>query len=119
MKAGKQSGIALIIFLLLCSTVSMAGARKPEGQSAAATPAAASTAAPQPPAGQNNDELIAGLKQDLTRMEVLVQQMEVNLAHVEPGQTFLKHQFQLEIDAWKVMIVSMRRRVQAMEKNRH
>jgi len=97
----------------------MAGARKPAGPSASASPAAARTAAAQAPAGQSNEELIAGLKLDLARMETLVQQMEVNLAHVEPGQTFLKHQFQLEIDTWKVMIVSMRRRVQAMEKSRN
>jgi hypothetical protein len=108
-----------MIVLILCSTVALAGARKASGQSASASPAVVKTAAPQTSAGQSNEELIAGLKQDLAKMEALVQQMEVNLVHVEPGQTFLKHQFELEIDTWKVMIASMRRRVQAMEKNRH
>ena len=62
-------------------------------------------------ATQREDELTKGLRADIARMEALVQQMDVNLAQVDVTQSPLKHQFQLEIDAWRVMIASMKRRL--------
>jgi len=53
------------------------------------------------------------LQSDIRKMRALVQQMETNLAFVDTTQSPLKHQFQLEIDAWRVLIDQMERRAQA------
>ncbi len=50
---------------------------------------------------------------DIRRMRALVHQMETNLAFVDTTQSPLKHQFQLEIDAWNTLINQMERRAQA------
>ncbi|MBZ5521559.1 MAG: hypothetical protein LAP21_04805 [Acidobacteriia bacterium] len=114
-KPRTQTGIALMSFLLLCTAFSMAGTQKPAVRSDSAPRAAVRTAVPQAAATSKNDEL-AGLKMDLARMQSLVQQMDVNIAQVDTLASPLKHQFQLEIDAWRVMITNMQRRIEAMER---
>jgi hypothetical protein len=52
------------------------------------------------------------LQNDIKRMRVLVQQMQNNLAFVDNSQSPLKHQFELEIEMWKVVISDMERRSQ-------
>jgi hypothetical protein len=52
------------------------------------------------------------LQDDIKRMRVLVQQMQNNLAFVDNSQSPLKHQFELEIEMWKVVISDMERRSQ-------
>jgi hypothetical protein len=47
---------------------------------------------------------------------VLVGQMERNLAFVDSGLTPMKHQFQLEIDMWNLLINDMQRRLNAAER---
>ncbi|HET9839010.1 MAG TPA: hypothetical protein VFR84_12300 [Candidatus Angelobacter sp.] len=56
------------------------------------------------------------LQGDIKRMRGLVQQMQQNLAFVDATQSPLKHQFQLEIDAWNTIIDQMERRAQASGK---
>jgi uncharacterized protein YlxW (UPF0749 family) len=58
------------------------------------------------------DDLQA-LREDVARMKALVQQMETNLAFVDTTQSPLKHQFQIEIEAWQVLIAQMERRLAA------
>ena len=55
---------------------------------------------------------VESLKDDLNKMRSLVAQMETNLSLVDTTQTPLKHQFQLEIDTWKLMIQRMQKEVQ-------
>jgi|SRR6476661_5166628 hypothetical protein len=50
------------------------------------------------------------LRDDIKRMRALVGQMESNLAFVDTTQSPLKHQFQLDIDMWNVVINQMERR---------
>lgn len=50
------------------------------------------------------------LRDDIKRMRALVQQMETNLAFVDTTQSPLKHQFQLDIDMWNILINQMERR---------
>ena len=50
------------------------------------------------------------LRDDIRKMRVLVRQMETNLAFVDNTQSPLKHQFQLDIDMWNVVISQMERR---------
>jgi len=57
---------------------------------------------------------VQALTNDISRMRTLVQQMEMNLAFVQTSQTPLKHQFELEIEMWRVMLSDMERRVQRL-----
>jgi len=50
------------------------------------------------------------LRDDIRKMRALVGQMESNLAFVDSTQTPLKHQFQLDIDMWNILINQMERR---------
>jgi TolA-binding protein len=50
------------------------------------------------------------LRDDIRKMRALVRQMETNLAFVDITQSPLKHQFQLDIDMWNILIEQMERR---------
>jgi hypothetical protein len=56
-----------------------------------------------------------GLRADLQRLKILLNQMRTNLAFVQTTQTPLKHQFELETDAWQIIVEQMERRVKRME----
>jgi len=74
-----------------------------------------------PATGQNqnaatsNTEDAAQLRADLQRLKVLLNQMRNNLAFVQSSQTPLKHQFELEADAWQLVVDQMDRRLRRME----
>ena len=93
---------AAILFFALCfaGTGLMA-------QNAPSAPAPAVTSQAQ---GMSEQQMEA-LRADIARMKNLVQQMEINLAFVDTTQSPLKHQFQLEIDMWKTMIVHMEKQL--------
>jgi hypothetical protein len=55
----------------------------------------------------------AELASDLQRMRVLVNQMQVNLGFVQTTDTPLRHQFELEIEMWQVLIEQMERRLES------
>jgi alkanesulfonate monooxygenase SsuD/methylene tetrahydromethanopterin reductase-like flavin-dependent oxidoreductase (luciferase family) len=50
------------------------------------------------------------LRDDIRKMRALVGQMQTNLAFVDTTQSPLKHQFQLDIDMWNILISQMERR---------
>jgi hypothetical protein len=58
---------------------------------------------------------VAQLRADISRLKVLLNQMRSNLAFVQTSQTPLKHQFEIEADAWQVVIDQMDRRLRRME----
>jgi hypothetical protein len=102
-----------ILFCILGSiTIAAAQTRATDlnsaGQSSAA-PAASANPAARP------DE-VAALRDDIRKMSNLVQQMETNLTFVSDTQSPLKHQFELEIQMWKMMIGQMERRLDAIER---
>jgi outer membrane murein-binding lipoprotein Lpp len=55
------------------------------------------------------------LRTDIDRLKVILNQMRNNLAFVQTSQTPLKHQFELEADAWQVVIEQMDKRLKAIE----
>jgi ABC-type tungstate transport system permease subunit len=59
--------------------------------------------------GINSDA--TGLNRDLERMNSLLMQMQKNAAFVSRGDTPLKHQFELEIEMWQILIQDMQRKV--------
>jgi len=65
-------------------------------------------------AAREKDE-ISAMRSDLQKMRVLLNQMQTNLAFVQNTTTPLKHQFELEIDMWQLLLDQMERRVASME----
>jgi hypothetical protein len=100
-------GKAIIFCVLGSITVAAAQARTDKPTSTPQTSAATAT---------RSDE-IAALRDDITRMRGLVQQMENNLTFVSDTQSPLKHQFDLNIQMWKMMIGQMERRLDAIERH--
>ena len=93
---------AAILFFALCFAVT--------GLMAQNAPSAPAPSVPSQAQGMSEPQTEA-LRADIARMKSLVQQMELNLAFVDTTQSPLKHQFQLEIDIWKVMIVHMEKQL--------
>jgi len=89
----------LIICIVSLAAVAQAPTEKREGR---------------PPVSSVDQQEIQALANDITRMQSLVHQMEMNLAFVQTTQTPLKHQFELEIDTWRVVLNGMERRVQRL-----
>src|SRR2546430_5578929 len=54
---------------------------------------------------------------DLQRLKALLTQLRTNLAFVQTSQTPLKHQFEMEADAWQVIVDQMERRLKQMEEH--
>jgi outer membrane murein-binding lipoprotein Lpp len=72
---------------------------------------------PNTPNASASDD-VQELRADVDRLKVLLNQMRTNLAFVQSSQSPLKHQFELEADAWQLMIEQMDRRVKAMEERK-
>jgi predicted RNase H-like nuclease (RuvC/YqgF family) len=115
---------AIIFVVLSCTTMlSTAGWNKARQQPKAPSGSQLSARSGAPASGddqtqndqsqndQSQNDQNQALRNDLTRMKALVQQMETNLAFVDTTQSPLKHQFQLEIDMWKTTINQMERRL--------
>lgn len=60
--------------------------------------------------GNNHGNDAQALRDDIRKMRALVAQMQTNLAFVDNTQSPLKHQFQLDIDMWNILINQMERR---------
>jgi hypothetical protein len=68
----------------------------------------------RPAVSASDQQEIQALTNDVARMRTLLQQMEMNLAFVQTTQTPLKHQFELEIDMWRLTLDGMERRLQRL-----
>lgn len=104
---------AIIACVLGSFTVAAAQTRAVEVGNAAQS--AAGTAASATPAARPDE--VAALRDDVRNMRSLVQQMENNLTFVSDTQSPLKHQFELEIQMWKMVIGQMERRLDAIERH--
>ncbi len=60
---------------------------------------------------------LEAMKADAKAMRVILNQMRTNLAFVQTTATPLKHQFELEIDMWQVLLDHMQRRIEKMERS--
>lgn len=111
---------SLLLFLACASWILPAGAAQPQSAGSPEPHATfpqktAREARSQPARGED----LQALRQDLTRMKALVQQMQSNLAFVDTSQSPLKHQFQLEIDMWQTLIAQMERRLAEPKQSAH
>ncbi len=60
-----------------------------------------------PPPGTTDQA--AAWHQNLERMRSLLQQMQTNLVYLPSGYSSMKHQFELEIDMWRMLLDQMER----------
>src|SRR5437762_13342375 len=101
--------VAACFLFLACAGGQSAETAEPRHATQAATPATNSH-------GDSDD--MEQMRADLERLKVLLNQMRTNLAFVQTTQTPLKHQFELETDAWQVIVEQMERRLKQMEDRR-
>jgi TolA-binding protein len=103
-----------VIIALLSVTLLSAVQQTPNSTSqAAGSQAAAANAAENAQIrqlGNNRGNDAQAQRDDIRKMRALVAQMQTNLAFVDTTQSPLKHQFQLDIDMWNVVIAQMERR---------
>jgi len=99
---------AVVFVVMLVCTFSAAAQNAPKP----ATSAAPTTTEAHPPATMSDADVDA-MRADLARMRTLVGQMQRNLGFVDTGLTPLKHQFELEIEMWNLLINDMQRRLNA------
>jgi hypothetical protein len=104
------------VFYLYLAAVFLMLFNSAYGQSNSATePHGARQSSTQAMPSQMDSGDAAELRADLQRLKVLLNQMRTNLAFVQTSQTPLKHQFELEADAWQVIVEQMDRRLRQME----
>jgi hypothetical protein len=108
----------MTIVLLLCSIFLMPFLS--EAQQKEASPTKTRTA-PRNPDGQYATRQRAcqfseaerlDLEKDLEKMRTLIGQMQHNLAATATGETPLKHQFQLDIEMWQLLVHRMEIRLE-------
>ena len=87
------------VFFCVAGAVGTAQDRQPN-------PPDSTVTAPQTSTASNPKEI----RTDLERMQVLLGQMQRNVAFVSSGDTPLKHQFELEIEMWQILIQDMRKK---------
>ena len=104
-----------ILFVLSCFIIPASAIQQTPNSSvqAAGSQAGAANAAENAQIrqlGNSRGNDAQALRDDIKKMRVLVRQMETNLAFVDTTQTPLKHQLQLDIDMWNLLINQMERR---------
>jgi hypothetical protein len=103
-----------VLIVFLSATLLGAAQQTPNSSSqASSTQAGAANAAENAQIRQLSNTRASdaqAVRDDIKRMRALVGQMETNLAFVDNTQSPLKHQFQLDIDMWNILINQMERR---------
>jgi len=96
----------VLILVLFCSFVFLATTRS------GSTSTESSALAGVSQQSSITSEQAQSMKDELAKMRSLVQQMETNLSVVDTTQSPLKHQFQLEIEMWRMTIQRMEKQLQ-------
>jgi hypothetical protein len=108
--------ILLAILVLVCSSqFSLAQENEKAGKpqpapSQSSGRSAESIATQHEPAMSKED--VQAMQADIQRMRVLIHQMQNNLGAVTSAQDPLKHEFELEIEMWQILLNQMDRRMQ-------
>ena len=109
MPASLQWFLALVLFAAFSFRPTV------DAQKDSLTPGPSKTATASSEPARNQQELEA-MKADLQRMRSLLTQMQNNLAFVGSTTTPLNHEFELQIELWRILITQMERHVQGMER---
>ena len=59
------------------------------------------------------------MRADSKKMHVILNQMQTNLAFVTSTNDPLKHQFELEVEMWQILLNQMDRRIEEMGRREH
>jgi hypothetical protein len=97
-------------FIIPVSAIQQAPNSSSQASSSQADAARAAENAQIRQLGNNRGNDAQALRDDIKKMRALVGQMQTNLAFVDTTQSPLKHQFQLDIDMWNILINQMERR---------
>jgi hypothetical protein len=89
-----------VLLLSIAVVVSSATSQPPTTSPEGAKPLATSS---------QDDEL----RREIAQMRVLMGQMQRNLAQVTSGETALKHQFELDIQMWRILVNRMEKQLLA------
>ena len=100
----------LILLAIFLASVNTTGAQSKPGLHNPAAQSNAQKAPPAPRADVDSQE-ISAMRADLQRMRVLLNQMQTNLAFVQSTTTPLKHEFELDIEMWQIVLNQMDRRL--------
>ncbi len=103
---------ALCLLLLTAGACAQTG-KATSGEKPSKIKPAETQSAPAP--GVDQAEIDA-LKADLQRMNATLNQMRTNLGFVSTTTQPLRHQFELDIDMWQMLLGQMDRRLQRMER---
>ena len=111
-----------IICMILAATAISTCAQTPPMRRAAKSPAKTEAPAPQAPAiapesGESVKARQARAQQmlaDIAKMRNILDQMDRNKAFAAPGETPLKHQFDLEIDLWRTLLDDLQAQANSM-----
>jgi hypothetical protein len=101
----------ILFFIFLCSSCWLVAQGSQEKQAPEKTQVQTRSAS-----SSLSDDDITAMREDIARMRGIVAQMENNLAFVDTTQSPLKHQFQMEIDMWNIVINEMERRLRPRTK---
>jgi len=71
------------------------------------------------PIPQNQNSDLEAMRGDLKKMQVILNQMQTNLAFVTNTNDPLKHQFELEVEMWQMLLSQMDRRIEEMGRREH
>ena len=113
-----------ILCMILAATSISSSAQKPPSRRAAAAKSPAKTEAPAPQApamAQESDEAVQArqarahqMLDDIAKMRNILDQMDRNKTFAAPGETPLKHQFDLEIDLWRTLLDDLQAQANSM-----
>ena len=106
MKGILYSAVAVLLLIVSANAQSAETARSHNATQAAVH---------ETPSAQAESGDVEQMRAGLERLKVLLNQMRTNLAFVQTTQTPLKHQFELETDAWQVIVEQMEWRLKRME----
>jgi hypothetical protein len=108
----RKLALVALMAVITAFTSFLAGAQSPKtGESAADSNS-------QAVHSQDSDQLEA-MQADSKRMHVILNQMQTNLAFVTNTNDPLKHQFQLEVEMWQMLLSQMDRRIEEMGRREH
>jgi len=103
---------------LVLMAVMAAATAFPISLTAAQSPNKSDTNSTSPiPQNQNSD--LEAMKADSKKMHVILNQMQTNLAFVTNTNDPLKHQFELEVEMWQMLLSQMDRRIEEMGRREH
>src|SRR5882724_205951 len=71
------------------------------------------------PIPQSQNSYLEAMRADSKKMHVILNQMQTNLAFVTNTNDPLKHQFELEVEMWQMLLSQTDRRIEEMGRREH